>query len=287
MTLSGGEPLLYRSLRPLLAHAGAVGMRTAVVTNGMLLDARRLDMLHGVTGLIAISLDGVPASHNLMRDSHRAFETMQARLEGLRESGLPFGFIFTLTQHNLHELEWVIEFAIREGARLLQIHPLEEAGRADVELVGKRPDKIEMAYAYLVAHQARERVGKQLNIQIDVFNKGVVQAHPDLVFATDAQADADQPLSEIVSPLVVETDATVVPLEYGFPRAYAFGNLTEQRLSILASRWRSHHLPAFHRLCRDVHAEVIQDSHPQFFNWFEVIDHSAHARVALASSETP
>jgi MoaA/NifB/PqqE/SkfB family radical SAM enzyme len=70
----------------------------------------------------------------------RAFSTMAARLEGVRRSGIPFGFIFTLTQFNLHELEWVAGFALQQGARLLQIHPLEEAGRAAERLAGARPD---------------------------------------------------------------------------------------------------------------------------------------------------
>src|SRR5438128_2708113 len=95
MSVSGGEPLLYPSLGDLLRAAHAAGMATTVTTNGMLLEGRHLEYLRTDCDLIAISLDGVPDSHNRMRASPRAFEAMQDRLTGLRASGIHFGFIFT------------------------------------------------------------------------------------------------------------------------------------------------------------------------------------------------
>src|SRR5262249_42287984 len=92
--ISGGEPLLYRPLPELLEHAHMCGLITTVTSNGMLLDGQRLARLQGCVDLLAISLDGIPASHNRIRGSERAFETMRARLEGVRQSGIPFGFIF-------------------------------------------------------------------------------------------------------------------------------------------------------------------------------------------------
>jgi MoaA/NifB/PqqE/SkfB family radical SAM enzyme len=52
-----------------------------------------------------------------MRASPHAFAQMASRLKGLRSSGIPFGFIFTLTQQNVHELQWVADFAAEQGAR--------------------------------------------------------------------------------------------------------------------------------------------------------------------------
>src|SRR4249920_1312004 len=83
--ISGGEPLLYKPLHELLEHAHQSGMKTTVTSNGMLLTEKRLEALRGVVDLLAISLDGVPASHNRMRASERAFDTMVARLEGVRQ----------------------------------------------------------------------------------------------------------------------------------------------------------------------------------------------------------
>ena len=106
-------------------------------------------MLEGVTDLLAISLDGVPDSHNRMRNAPHAFAHMKANLDGVRKTGIPFGFIFTLTLSNLHELPWVTRFAVEQGAALLQIHPLEEVGRGRTALAGMRSDDVEAAFAYL------------------------------------------------------------------------------------------------------------------------------------------
>ena len=104
IAFSGGEPILYGDLRLLLEHAKSLGMATSLTSNGILLKGERLARLEGVTDLLAISLDGVPESHNRMRNAPLAFERMRANLDGMRKTGIPFGFIFTLTQHNLHEL---------------------------------------------------------------------------------------------------------------------------------------------------------------------------------------
>ena len=88
-SVSGGEPLLYRPLRQVLEGARKVGLTTTVTSNGMLLDERRLATLAGCVDLLAISLDGVPVSHDRMRGNPHAFSTMASRLEGVRRSGIP------------------------------------------------------------------------------------------------------------------------------------------------------------------------------------------------------
>src|SRR5262249_16081726 len=173
---AGGRTTMDEPLGELRGYARRLGMLTTVTSNGMLLDGRRLAALRGGLDLLAISLDGVPASHNRLRAHGRAFEVMEARLDEVRASGIPFGFIFTLTQYNLHELPWVAEFVLRQGARLLQIHPLEEAGRAAHQLAGARPDGIEMSFAVLAAADLRARFGDQLYVQLDVVDGELLRA---------------------------------------------------------------------------------------------------------------
>ncbi len=277
-SFSGGEPLLYRSLRPVLEGARKAGLVTAVTSNGMLLDERRLATLAGCVDLLAISLDGVPASHDRMRGDPRAFSTMASRLEGLRRSGIPFGFIFTLTLHNLHELEWVAGFALEQGASLLQIHPLEETGRAHLKLAGKRPDDTECSYAFLVAAQLQEALGERLRIQLDLISRRYVLASPACFFAEGlTTCDEDQPLSELVSPLVIEADGTVVPLEHGLSRAYALGNLHQEPLGELAAAWRKTLYPDFRRLCRAAYEDLEADEGVSLANWYERVQRAGQA----------
>ncbi len=269
---SGGEPTLYKPLPVLLKHAHHCGMLTTVTSNGMFLDQRRLEVFQDTVDLLAISLDGLPASHNKMRADGRAFEGMAAHLPAVRASGIPFGFIFTLTQHNLDELPWVVQFALEQEAKLLQIHPLEEAGRANELLAGTRPDGIEASVAFLAAAQIQEAVGDRLRIQLDLLDRSLLAAHPERVFANDPMvAGTENDIAELVSPLVVEADGTVVPLQYGFSRAYGFGNLHEAPLRTLLESWRRDRYPAFRRLCQSVFEELTTPAELPMANWYEYI----------------
>lgn len=286
---SGGEPLLYRPLPELLDVARAGGMRATVTTNGMLLDERRLAMLAGRVCLIAISLDGVPDSHNRMRASRRAFPAMAGRLEGLRQSGIPFGFIFTLTLHNVHELAWVAEFAAGQGARLLQIHPLEIVGHAARELPGANPDDTELAFAYLEAARIQQHYAGQLHVQLDVTNLDALRAEPERAFAGVAAPDAsgDHVLAELVSPIIIEADGTVVPVQHGFARAYALGNLHERPLRALAADWRRTRYDRFRRLCRQVFADITGPAELPFANWYERIADQARREQPVRAAASP
>ena len=305
---SGGEPVLYEPLGSLLERAKSLGMITTVTSNGMLLDQRRLDMLNGVTDLIAISVDGVPEAHDEMRGSAGAFDTMVERLDDVRASGIPFGFIFTLTQYNLNELEWVTNFALEQGAGLLQIHPLEDAGRAVEMLEEHVPDATEAAYAFLVAAEIEEKVGDRLQVQLDLVDRDLLREFPERVFAANDPADiapstlASRPLGELITPLIVEADGTVAPVQYGFDRRYVLGNLADARLSELATRWRRERLPAFRALCQQVYERIVgpksadsdgdeadgdetdrtgDEAELPFFNWYEEIARQARQAEPL------
>ena len=279
LSVSGGEPLLYPALAKLLRSSHRAGLATTVTTNGMLLDQRQLDILRADCDLIAISLDGVPESHNFMRNSSRAFEDMSAKLEGLRTSGIPFGFIFTLTFHNVHELEWVAKFAAEQGAKLLQIHPLEAVGRATLKLDGSLPDGDENAAAAFEAIRIRELYKDVMYVQIDLATIPALLDHPARVFVREAILRGDQTVAEVVAPLVVESSGVVSPLQYGFPGAWSWGNIKDASLPVLASSWLSRDYAAFLTLCRFLYEQLVANDEEPVLNWYQHV-HSAAARFS-------
>ena len=279
LSVSGGEPLLYSALGEVLRAAHVAGMATTVTTNGMLLDQRQLEILASDCDLIAISLDGTPESHNFMRNSPRAFDGMCSRLEGLRRSGIPFGFIFTLTFHNVHELDWVAQFAVEQGAQLLQLHPLEPVGRAIRTLDGSLPDAEENAAAAFEALRIKELYKDLIDVQIDLATIPALLEHPTRVFVRDANLCGDQTVADVVAPLVVESSGVVAPLQYGFPRDWCWGNIKEARLPALASSWLSRDYAAFLALCRFVYGQLVANGDEPVVNWYQHV-HAAAARFS-------
>jgi Fe-coproporphyrin III synthase len=268
LSVSGGEPLMYRGLERALGEARDAGLTTTITTNALILTERRLSRLATCVDIIAISLDGTPASHDLMRGDHRAFRTMASRLPALRQSGIPFGFVFTLTQWNVHELPWVAEFAEREGASLLQVHPLELAGFATTTLPDSAPDAVELLFA--AVEILRLRTATSLFVQLDVTSRLDLLNRPDrfMVLPTPPA----EPLGHWLTPLVLETDGTLVPITYGFPRRYALGSLFSAPFDELVARWDSTPLL---ELTSRTWRELTRDDGPKMLNWYETLTATA------------
>ena len=270
-SFSGGEPILYRHLRDLLRCAKDQDMRTTVTSNGMLLTEARLTELAEYIDVLAISLDGLPEAHNRMRACDQAFDRMHRNLENVRKSGVKFGFIFTLTLHNVNEVDWAARYAVEQGAKLFQIHPLEEVGRAAVELAGQRPDALESTYAFLEAERLRRVYGDRLVIQLDIVHRNWLSEIPGKFYADDAD-EAPERLSDCVTPLVIEADGYVVPLGYGFGREFALGCIVDRRLRDLAREWICTGYGRFRELCRRVHSEASRPPELPFLNWYELVE---------------
>jgi Fe-coproporphyrin III synthase len=280
-SFSGGEPVLYPHLRSLLDQAHRYQMRTAVVSNGMLLTEKRLDALAGAIDILAISLDGMPETHNKMRNMDTAFETMVSRLPAIRAKGIPFGFVFTLTYQNYQQFDWVVDFALEQGAGLLQIHPLEETGRAQDTLHGIVPNASLAAYAYLKTMRSRESLAeKGLFLQLDLLHQQQLLQYPQKFYAQMPSIHEETLLSELISPLVVEPDGTVVPLQYGFPRRYALGNLQQALLPELAKTWQQDIYSEFLNLCQQVYTEMSVPQELPIFDWYGAVTEKAAIKLA-------
>lgn len=284
---SGGEPLLYKPLVEVLGHAQSLGLFTTVTSNGMLLTEKRLDTLVDRVNLLAISLDGIPESHNRFRSNERAFETMARRLEGVRASGIPFGFIFTLTQYNLDELPWVAEFAAREGAALLQVHPLELTGRAEEQLPDAQPDGEESAWALVATKAIEQKYSDRMRVQLDLLDRKAVRLHPEKIYAEASIEAEHRPLGEMLTPLILEPDGVLVPIRFGFPRRYAVGDIHEDGLGAGADRWRRETAPEFFALCRRLYDELGEETGLPMVNWYERLHRLAVLETMAPRVRTP
>jgi len=273
LAVSGGEPFMYPGLPGFLRQAKAAGLQCLLTSNGTLVSPRRLEPLAGYLDLLVLSLDGPRPEHDRMRGRDGAYDAMARRIGSVRQAGIPFGFLFTLTQHNVHQLAWAAEFAAASGASLLQVHPLEASGRGR-SLHRAVPDATEGSYALLEVARLRRAFGATLRFQLDLAPAAALAA-----FLRELTADDDGELARVLSPLVVEPDGWCVPWQYGFPRAFALGSLRQDRLPQLAKSWMAGVRPALHDVARSVGRQLGEPGAPVVVNGYERL-----AWAALASA---
>jgi pyruvate-formate lyase-activating enzyme len=274
VSVSGGEPLLYKPLFEILRFARSLGMTVTLTTNGMLLREAVIERLAETAHLLAISLDGVPESHNRMRSHQQAFEKMARNVKMVRAAKIPFGFIFALTLYNLHELAWVAQFAHEQGAALLQVHPLEEEGRAGQELQGAAPDEEELAHAFVEVARLQTFYSGKLAIQFDAADRESLAADPSRAFAMSSPVEATKlPLGSLVAPLVLEHDGVLTPFQYGISRDYEIADASQADFADQITSWKTAGYPKLLDLCSRVYEHKMdarQHRYP-FFNWYSAV----------------
>ena len=274
LAVSGGEPLLFPDLPVLLRVAREAGMTRTMTTNGILLDQNRtapvLDELDGV----AISLDGPPEVHDRVRGRVGAFLAIPRAAAVLRERGLRFGFITTLTDSNWMHLPWLADFAVEQGAALLQIHPLEMIGRAATDMTDEAPEQFAFGRAFLMVTALRAKYAGQLAIGLDLLLRQEMILDPEIVYA--GRRVASESAADDLGLLILEADGTLVPISYGFARRYALGNVHEQSMTSAFRAWQDRGQADFRSLCVRVLREIADSPDEQLVNWHERVVSRSH-----------
>ncbi len=205
LSVSGGEPLLYAHLRAVLLAARDRGMRTTVTSNGTVFDPRRLAALEGAVDLVAVSIDGPPALHDVIRDQPGSFERSDMGLSALRAAGIPVAIAHTLTAKSLPHISWLITYAREKGADLVQIHPLQQTGRAVTMASDQLHDDaaLQRLFAYTVL---RDLTGLEPRVHLDLV--------PSSVAANELRTKAQrlgqcERNPELVDTLVLDADGTL------------------------------------------------------------------------------
>ncbi|WP_170174887.1 radical SAM protein [Undibacterium parvum] len=231
LAVSGGEPLLYPQLSGLLEQARALGMLTSITSNGMLATTERWATISPMLDLVAISIDGNPQEHDAIRAQHGAYAKTLNNLAVIRASGVPFGFIFTLTQYNVDSLEFIVKLAAEQGARSVQIHPLTLSGRAIDNLADARPDAQEL----FVGLAEAARLGQELGVavHVDALSWQQVQSYRSHLVP---QRPVTR-LTAVAPVLVVQADGMLVPLTHDVSQRFWLGNLNQASLVSLAQNW--------------------------------------------------
>jgi hypothetical protein len=223
ISLSGGEPLVYRPLGSIVRRAKELGFRVTMVSNGLLATTRMDETLSLMDG-IAISFDGLAASHNAMRGRPDAFERACEAVHWLANSKRPVAAAISLTVDAMHELPDLADKLVSLGARALQIRPVARAGRARLLMDRSFYTSDKFARLYLVVLALREELPAEVRIQCDLAPaQGLWQqrdAYVGLLGDCDAIRHEDRPLADLVNPLVITDAGSLKPIAYDFDPLY-------------------------------------------------------------------
>lgn len=266
VSISGGEPLMDPAFRDQVRSALRCGFQVNVVSNGTLIDRASAEWMTNHIGVTAISIDGPRHMHDALRAADGAYEKALAGLRALRSAGARVGVLHTARRESLAHLRELVCLARDEDVELVQIHPLERTGR------GRRGFEKE-AGADLAS-----RSGLMVDILRRDFPAAVLQV--DVVPREALEEAASRPplpcilshrLADVLDPLVVEDDGTVVPWTYGLDRRLALGNLKQHCLAELSASYRENglHLALLHQ--RRVRDMILAGPKWPYVNWFEAI----------------
>jgi len=101
---TGGEPLLLRELPDLVRRAAGAGVRVSVISNGRLLAGRAGSLADSGCSEIVLSLDGLAAAHNDIRDTPHLFEKSLAGVARISETTMTYGVNTVLQRIGIGDL---------------------------------------------------------------------------------------------------------------------------------------------------------------------------------------
>src|SRR6056297_1702984 len=130
LVLTGGEPLYRDDLFTIAKYAGDRGLRTALATNGTMIDApMAVQIREAGFQRVAISIDGSDAAgHDGFRGIPGCFEEALRGAGHLKSEGVSFQFNTTITRRNVDEIEDILALAQGQGADALHIFMLVPVG---------------------------------------------------------------------------------------------------------------------------------------------------------------
>ena len=128
---TGGEPLLREDWQQIAAYLGDLDIKTKLITNGKLLSPEVISQLQdaGIARL-GVSVDGLEATHNLIRKDRGLFTHIMNSIEKALGSGLPVTVLTTVNSLNIKELPALASLLQSLEVDVWQIQPVFATGRA-------------------------------------------------------------------------------------------------------------------------------------------------------------
>jgi radical SAM protein with 4Fe4S-binding SPASM domain len=254
--LSGGEPLVRDDFWEIARHIQEKGMKSALSTNGTLIDtgvARRLKE-SGVE-YAGVSLDGAtPATHDRLRNRAGSFDASMKALRACKAVGLPCGVRITVSQDNFRELGALIDLAVEVGASRFCVYWLVPSGRGGEGHASRQLGHAEVQEVIdLLFKKAHEIDPKKLEIL-------TVDSPQDSVYFLQRMREEDKENALTVEQLLsfmgsgcsagdrvanIDPSGNVYPCQFAQESSLLIGNVREEKFSTLWNDAENKVLAAF------------------------------------------
>ena len=214
-----------------------------------------------------------------MRARPRAFAKVLGGLATLRDAQIPFAISCGVTPQNLLELDELAAAVHGAGASALQLHPVEDAGRASDMRDDLVMDNETATAFYVFAHALKAAYSCRMGIGIDAIHRETALAEPNLLYAQEpAPTAAAEPLARHLGILVLDPFGNLMPVSYGFASKYWLGGI-EQDLEALAAIYIEMRYQEIPELGASVLAHVAAGEGPDVFNPSDVLARASHSKT--------
>jgi radical SAM protein with 4Fe4S-binding SPASM domain len=128
--LTGGEPLLCANWPKIAGRLHELEIPVRLVTNGILLKDSAPLLLDVAINTVAVSLDGLEATHDIIRKRKGLFRQVVDGIEYALSIDIPVAVITAVNEMNVDELPPLLTFLRNLGVRYWQVQPTFSSGRA-------------------------------------------------------------------------------------------------------------------------------------------------------------
>ncbi|MGZ4918524.1 MAG: radical SAM protein [Halobacteriota archaeon] len=163
LIFTGGEPLLRRDVETLIEHAAGLNMRTALATNGLLIDEKRAQRLKACgLNVVSISVDYADAcAHDTVRGIKGAHDSALKAVRIAEAAGMSVQINTTVTKANIGTLPAIRDMAYSSGAHAWHVFFLVPTGRGNVADLASLDDY----YAALTWLEGEDNVQNSLSLR--------------------------------------------------------------------------------------------------------------------------
>jgi radical SAM protein with 4Fe4S-binding SPASM domain len=173
VVLSGGEALLSDDWERIARELAGLAINVSMISNGLLIDQAMAARIRDA-GLcrVALSLDGLEATHNTIRRHPQSFARMWRAFDALKAERLQVNVVTHVNRMNVGELSDLEDLMIRKGVDVWRLQLGSPVGRmARHRELLLTPDQLPPIADFIVGAQRRGGVAISVGDNIGYFSR--------------------------------------------------------------------------------------------------------------------